>query len=131
MQSISCEVIELLSYTTIELTSYFDPKCSVETQIKIQVENRPNDIYLPTIITPNGDGINDIWKPFHDPGIEILHFSIYDRWGGEIFQSDGTIGWDGTINGRAVDQGVYVVVLEYVDVNGRPTIVAGDLTVVF
>ena len=38
-----------------------------------------------------------------------VNFSIYDRWGVEIFNTkDINLGWDGTYKGRPVDNGVFV-----------------------
>lgn len=48
----------------------------------------PDDVSLPNVITPNGDGLNEVFK------IEGLEFykqnalKIYDRWGNIIYQTD-------------------------------------------
>lgn len=54
------------------------------------------DILLPTVFTPNGDGINDVIKPIL-LGIEkFVCFKIYNRWGNIIFESkDRDRSWDG------------------------------------
>jgi gliding motility-associated-like protein len=54
------------------------------------------DILVPTVFTPNGDGINDVIKPIL-LGIEkFVCFKIYNRWGNIIFESkDRDRSWDG------------------------------------
>lgn len=61
------------------------------------------DVYLltyPKFFTPNGDGINDIWRiqfSYLEPNMLIY---IYDRFGKVVSSFDANgIGWDGTLNG--------------------------------
>lgn len=78
-------------------------------------------MFIPTAFSPNEDGINDVFRPFFTPGYvrEFNAFQIYDRWGGLIYEWRGGLDlaeipfWDGKVNGRVIDSGVYVFVLEY------------------
>ncbi|MEI6348480.1 MAG: gliding motility-associated C-terminal domain-containing protein, partial [Bacteroidota bacterium] len=59
------------------------------------------NIYIPNTFTPNGDGINEVFRPYGSgyktTGYEML---IYDRWGKLIFTSNVfEKGWDGKIDG--------------------------------
>lgn len=69
-----------------------------------------NDLYIfvPTIFTPNGDGHND--KLYvRGNNIKELYFSIYDRWGELVFNTDDQKnGWDGTYKGKELDPTVLV-----------------------
>ena len=52
-------------------------------------------LYVPNSFTPNGDGINDV---FRADGLLVAGFNmqIYNRWGEMIFESnDPAYGWDG------------------------------------
>ena len=72
-------------------------------------------IYFPNAFTPNGDGLNDEFKPV-TPIEEIEHFSlsIFNRWGAMIYQTnDITQGWDGTYNGELCQPGSYVYKIAY------------------
>lgn len=65
-------------------------------------------LYIPNTFTPNGDGINEIFRPVCF-GYKELEIYIYDRWGAEIYYYntfDG--GWDGTYKGKKVEIDVYV-----------------------
>lgn len=65
--------------------------------------------YAPNAFTPNGDGINDQWRPVWSANIHAtLEFTIYDRWGRVLFGTgEGDGSWDGTAHGEPVPIGVY------------------------
>lgn len=82
--------------------------CTDSVSHAIEIDNLWT-IYIPNSFTPNGDGVNDLFKAY---GVGILEFNmtIYDRWGEVVFRTDNIEeGWDGTpISGDAVKQDVYV-----------------------
>ncbi len=86
-------------------------------------------IVLPNIITPNGDGKNDLFIPLESKGITSMHTNIYNRWGSLVFESDKlSIEWDGTFKGNPIADGIYYWVIEYSDVNGSSNHKAGSVT---
>lgn len=69
---------------------------------------------LSNVITPNGDGLNDVFGPTMN--CKPLHFSlqIFNRWGMNVFESTNSqFGWDGFINGVLASDGVYFYTLQY------------------
>ena len=85
----------------------------------VQVLKKPG-YYLPTGFTPNGDGLNDIVRPYLIGMKSLKSFSIYNRWGDRIFYSAKTgEGWDGKLNGVKQNAGVYVWILEFYDTNDQ------------
>lgn len=70
-------------------------------------------IFLPTAFSPNGDATNDIWQP-QARHATITHISIFDRWGNMHYDHAGNQGWDGTMNGKPLDQSVYVALVRYI-----------------
>lgn len=71
--------------------------------------NAPFRLFIPTAFTPDGDGLNDIFKA---KGMFVASFKmmIFDRWGKMIFQSDDiNKGWDGSVEdtGAAAIDDVY------------------------
>lgn len=67
-------------------------------------------IYIPTAFTPDGDGLNDTFKP-EGFGFREFEMRIYSRWGHQLFvTNDPTIGWDGTYphTNEPVMEGQYV-----------------------
>jgi gliding motility-associated-like protein len=67
-------------------------------------------VFFPTGFTPNGDNINDDWGLSNIVFLgEYRSLHVYDRWGGEVFNSDTPmIRWDGTHNGEEIMPGAYV-----------------------
>ena len=69
-----------------------------------------DEIKIPNIITPNGDGVNDYFVIENIERVETSTLRIYNRWGKLIFQaSPYTNNWNG--NGAA--DGVYYYELDY------------------
>jgi len=71
-------------------------------------------LWLPNAFTPNGDGLNDIFRIENVTWQQLLSWSIYNRYGTEVF-SAGSIhdGWDGNHKNRPCDAGVYYYMLQY------------------
>lgn len=70
---------------------------------------------LPNIFTPDGDGINDVFKPFPYKYVQDIHIKIWNRWGEEVFETTNPyIGWDGRHkeSKRLCADGVYFYVCE-------------------
>ncbi len=78
---------------------------------------------VPNIITPNGDGVNDLFvipallDPAAYPKNQVL---IFNRWGDEVFRSNGAYknNWDGTFNGEDLPADTYFYIIE--PGNGEP-----------
>lgn len=76
------------------------------------------DLTPPTVLTPNRDGMNDVFKielPSEISG--CTNIEIFNRWGAKVFDSQGqNVGWDGTTTGGSrVPAGTYFYVI---DING-------------
>ncbi|MEN2993621.1 MAG: gliding motility-associated C-terminal domain-containing protein [Bacteroidia bacterium] len=70
-------------------------------------------IMLPNTFSPNGDGINDVFRPFIYRNIRRVRCWVYDRWGQLIAESqDIERLWDGQHNGRPAVEGTYFYVVE-------------------
>jgi len=75
----------------------------------------------PTAFTPNGDGLNDTYKPILIGIGDITGFEIYSRWGELLYETtDETRGWDGTFKALEQEIGNYVVVIHATDGFGAP-----------
>ncbi len=89
----------------------------------------PLRVFFPTAFTPNDNGLNETFAPGGVLAYQSYNFSIYNRWGEKVFESDAvTKAWDGTYQNSPCMDGVYVYVLKLVDANGRLKIYRGALT---
>jgi gliding motility-associated-like protein len=70
---------------------------------------------MPTAFSPNGDGLNDFFRPALQSVDEgDYEFLIYNRWGQLVFfTTNPSIGWDGKTNGRPADPGAYQYIVKY------------------
>ena len=88
-------------------------------------------IYMPNTFTPNGDGLNDKFFIRTATLSSIKYFRIFDEWGNMVFETNHLEeGWDGSINGKAAAQAVYVYVLEGKCQNGYDVIKTGNVTAI-
>jgi gliding motility-associated-like protein len=63
---------------------------------------------IPTAFTPNGDNLNDNYRPVSER-LQSIHLEIFDSWGSLIYSetADVLIGWNGTIKDVAAENGNY------------------------
>jgi gliding motility-associated-like protein len=96
----------------------------------------PSTFYIPTVFSPNGDGINDLFQLHTNSVTTILSITggIYDRWGNMVYQPSGDqLEWDGTAADRKVMPGVYAynIIIFYLEGSTKKAAIRqGDITVV-
>lgn len=87
----------------------------------ISVSISESKLEFPNAFSPNGDGINDVYKA-KDGYQSIVSFeaTIFNRWGQKIYHwTDPADGWDGKFHGKDVAQGVYYVLVKAKGADGR------------
>jgi gliding motility-associated-like protein len=97
--------------TTIILNVVDANGCKSSDEIDIEAYN----VTVFKVITPNGDGTNDSFKPADKgwSGINEHTMTVFNRWGEKVWESNNfTDGWDGKQNGHHVADGTYYWVLE-------------------
>lgn len=109
--------------------------CEAEDIVRVIVE-KPRLVAVPTGFTPNKDMANDILLVHGRPGTMVDRFSIFDRWGEQIFTAENfdvnnpTVGWDGTFRDRPMNGGVYLWTLEVVYEDGSTETLRGQTTLI-
>ncbi|HTI10681.1 MAG TPA: gliding motility-associated C-terminal domain-containing protein [Puia sp.] len=72
------------------------------------------ELLMPTAFTPNGDGRNDVFRLPPSVPVTIIRFSIYNRWGQQVFSTGNSgEGWDGRMGDKPQPTGAYVWTMEY------------------
>lgn len=104
--------------------------CEDNACLRIVVIFKCGEIYVPNIISPNGDGQNDEAKVYGNC-IDQMEWHIFDRWGNEVFKTsspDET--WDGTHNKKGVTEGVYFYWLKIITRQQEIKEMKGSITVI-
>ena len=97
---------------------------SVSDSIEIKTKDcSVLEIWFPNAFMPDGDGINDIFKPeINDPELlKEYEMTIYNRWGNLIFTTqDYLTGWNGKDHrNKTCSEGVYTGIIKYKNNEGR------------
>lgn len=105
--------------TTYTLTTAASQGCTQIDTVRVNVISDDDisceNLLLPAAFSPNGDGLNDIYRISNTFIIEAIEsFEILDRWGTRVFiTTNVNEGWDGTFNGTPVNPGHYVYKVNY------------------
>jgi gliding motility-associated-like protein len=87
--------------------------------------------YVPSAFSPNGDGLNDIFRPIPVGIVSTDLFAVYNRYGQKIFESSKYLeGWDGTFKGEKQPVGNYVWILRGVAASGKVVERKGNVVLV-
>lgn len=103
-----------------DTVAYTDNYWSSEgTPIAVAISE--SQLEFPNAFSPNGDGINDVYKAKEGyKSIVEFEATIYNRWGQKIYSwTDPAGGWNGTFHGKDVKQGVYYVLVKARGADGR------------
>src|SRR5262249_52795433 len=86
-------------HTTIYTVYGYDKNgCLDSANVTIWVDTTTTEC-IPSAFTPNGDGLNDVFKPVCEKFQRLVSFQVYNRWGQLVFSSTSfKNGWDGTFN---------------------------------
>ncbi len=86
---------------------------------------------IPNIFTPDGDMKNDLFRPVITFAPTAYRLVISNRQGKAIFETDEYMeSWDGTDNGRPVNEGVYIWFIRMTTPSGTSISRTGTVTVV-
>ena len=103
-----------------DTVSYADEYWTAEAS-PLSVSIYESKLEFPNAFSPNGDGINDVYKA-KDGYKSIVEFqaTIFNRWGQKLYSwNDPAGGWDGKFHGKDVKQGVYFVLVKARGADGR------------
>ena len=116
------------------VTVYNSIGCSDKDSVFIKVYQQPKDYYyIPSAFSPNGDGLNDIFRPIpvgiNSPDCEW--FRVYNRFGQLLFSTTQWMkGWDGKYKNNPQPIGTYVWSLGYKEKDGSTKVLNGSVLIV-
>lgn len=113
--------------------------CTGDASVFVELDVNRN-VYIPNAFAPDGDQfLNQDFRVFACNGVRsIKSAALYDRWGDQLAQArnidpncqDGTALWDGRRNGRLLNPGVYVYLIEIEFEDGVTLLYRGDVTLI-
>jgi gliding motility-associated-like protein len=99
--------------------------CSISDTLFVKVLKNP---VIPNAFSPNGDGINDVWKIDYLDSYQGATVDIFNRYGQKVFSSIGYSNpWNGRVNGKTLPVGTYYYIIN--PKNGRQ-IYSGSVTII-
>lgn len=103
-----------------------DEDCADTANLTLVIKDKTS-FYVPNAFSPNGDGLNDIFKPeFLTIDMQAYKMLIYDRLGTLVFYTENPeSGWDGTVNGKEVTTASYSYIIQYRDHLGKNHVAKG------
>ncbi|SFM61333.1 C-terminal domain of CHU protein family protein [Chitinophaga sp. YR627] len=117
----------------VEVTNAYG--CAAKDEICIKVFCQESQVFIPNAFAPGGDIPENRRLVVRATGINaVKSFRVFNRWGRIMYErsnfapNDPAFGWDGLINGKRADTGVYVYTVEVVCENGVPYTFKGNVT---
>ena len=96
--------------------------CERIDTINVNVTDCITYIKMPNLVTPNGDGLNDVFEPVEMNLIQSSTTSIFNTWGEQVFHTDNLqVKWACD----TVSDGVYYWQTSYVDSYGKHAAIKG------
>ncbi|MCC6410570.1 MAG: PKD domain-containing protein [Saprospiraceae bacterium] len=121
----------------VDVTNVCETQSAVAQVFWAELENNGSLVYVPNVFAPLSiDYDNSRFKSYFASGLTIFdyQFSIFDRWGNLMFQTEDVEGaWDGVFRGEDMMPGVYVYIIKVrLGICGRIMDITkeGDVTIV-
>ncbi|MEA2042540.1 MAG: gliding motility-associated C-terminal domain-containing protein, partial [Bacteroidota bacterium] len=108
----------------IVLTATDNKDCTDTDTATIEVSVEPSQLTVPNFFSPDDNGINDILT-LDIEGMEDFNFSVYSRWGQNVFstsdEDEAKAGWDGrmSLTNLKASPGVYFFVFKGTGKDGK------------
>jgi gliding motility-associated-like protein len=89
------------------------------------------DLLMPNAFTPNGDGLNDVFRVKFPQFIRTFDMIIYNRRGETVYHTrNAGEGWDGTTANRPQPAANYIWRITYTDVKGATVTKWGNIVLI-
>ncbi|MFT3933604.1 MAG: PKD domain-containing protein [Chitinophagaceae bacterium] len=109
--------------------------CSDTAGFCVKVLCESSQLFIPNAFTPTGNIAGNTKLTVRASGIaSVKSFRIFNRWGRLLFErtnfppNSPEYGWDGRINGKLADPGVYIYIADVICENGIPYSYKGNVT---
>lgn len=125
---------ENITYNVKVRTQY---GCEATDELRVVVLCNKGAVFIPNAFTPNNDGKNDLFFVSGYGIARVKHFSVFDRWGKQVFRRDNiqagdrNQGWNGKVNNMDVTTTTaFVYVAEVECTEGTNIVLKGSVILI-
>jgi gliding motility-associated-like protein len=108
--------------------------CTDTAEVSYKVKPLDYGVFVPNAFSPNGDNINDHFKPsfYMKRAYIITAFKVFNRYGQVVYSRyNDAAGWDGTMNnGQLAEMGNYHYFINIKFIDGKDLQFKGDVTLI-
>jgi len=135
LSSLDLEIEDSIGFMVAAIKDSLISDTSFSNKIFIAPKSR---VYVPNAFSPNGDNLNEVFKPismflYNDKTNSVYgyNFEIYSRWGEKVFYTnDVSKGWDGNYLGKPSLEGVYLWRVDALGIDGVYHTYKGTFTLI-
>jgi len=114
--------------TTYKLDAFTANNCNCSNTITVTVIS---EIYIPNAFTPDGNGINDVFRIPAGSPITLKNLQVYNRYGNLVFYTSNiSSGWDGTFKRSQSPAGAYNYIIEGLNDKGQSILLTGSVLLI-
>ncbi|MFA6058720.1 MAG: gliding motility-associated C-terminal domain-containing protein [Taibaiella sp.] len=104
--------------------------CMDSATIFIDIDYTMPD-FVPNAFSPNGDGLNDLFRIENITYQHVLEFRVFNRFGQCVFYTmNAKNGWDGTFHNKPCDIGTYYYLIRIAYPDKREKTLKGDVILI-
>ena len=104
--------------------------CRDSAFVNIKIDYTMPDL-IPNAFSPNGDGLNDVFRIEGIAYQKVLVFDVFNRYGQRVFSTTKSdVGWDGRFKGKDCGVGIYYYLVRLVYPDGRERVLKGDVQLI-
>ncbi|MES2430082.1 MAG: PKD-like domain-containing protein [Bacteroidota bacterium] len=122
--------------TTLSADTRFDLEvtdalgCKAWDTVFIKVYEGPT-YYVPSAFSPNGDGLNDVFRPVPVGIVSTEWFRVFNRWGELVFESNAWMkGWNGIYKNIEQPEDTYIWIIKGKNIEGKEVFMKGAVVLV-
>lgn len=119
--------------TTTYTVKVNDTFCPNKTTVTVYVrlpECLEGKLFVPNAFTPNNDGNNDQFYVRSSAPIEEFYFTVYDRWGEQVFETrEQSQGWDGMYKLKQLSPAAFAWYCSGFCENGEAFLIKGNISI--
>ncbi len=118
--------------TGYQVTALDTNNCTGSDSVTVFLLFEEIELFMPTAFSPNGDGLNDVFRIINQDDFEKITLRVYNRWGERVFNSTAFITeWDGTYKGKDQPIDNFVYYLEATaKANKKQFKISGSITII-